>query len=123
MLKLSAVMIGSAKPKALVAFYEKVLGKAPGWEEVGWSGWQVGQAYFMVGEHSEVKGKAKEPQRVILTLETKKVKKEFKRIKELGAKVIREPYQIEDAWIATFADPDGNYFQLASPWDVNDKKK
>jgi predicted enzyme related to lactoylglutathione lyase len=32
--------------------------------------------------------------------------------------VIREPYQPGDvagAWIATFADPDNNYFQLLSP--------
>ena len=41
---------------------------------------------------------------------------EFARIKKLGAKVIKEPYEMEKMWIATFADPDGNYFQLMSPW-------
>jgi len=25
---------------------------------------------------------------------------------------------LEGGWIATFADPDGNYFQLMSPWEV-----
>jgi predicted enzyme related to lactoylglutathione lyase len=29
--------------------------------------------------------------------------------------VIREPYAIGDGWIATLADPDGNYFQLITP--------
>jgi predicted enzyme related to lactoylglutathione lyase len=32
--------------------------------------------------------------------------------------VIREPYRPDEtavAWIATFADPDDNYFQLLSP--------
>jgi predicted lactoylglutathione lyase len=35
----------------------------------------------------------------------------------VGAKVIKEPYQMGDAWISTLADPDGNYFQLMTPWD------
>jgi predicted enzyme related to lactoylglutathione lyase len=29
--------------------------------------------------------------------------------------VIKEPYEMEGGWIATLADPDGNYFQLVSP--------
>ncbi len=42
----------------------------------------------------------------------------FERIKGLGARVEREPYQpdgVSDMWLATFEDPDGNFFQLASP--------
>ncbi|MEX2012822.1 MAG: VOC family protein, partial [Candidatus Levyibacteriota bacterium] len=72
-----------------------------------------------IGEHSGVKGKAKEPQRIIINLETNEVKEEFERIKSVGAKVIKEPYEMEGAWIATFADPDGNYFQLMTPWKNN----
>jgi predicted enzyme related to lactoylglutathione lyase len=106
MLNLSA-MIGSAQPKALAEFYEKVLGKPADWAESGWYGWQVGSTSFGVGEHSEVKGKAKEPQRVIINFETDEVKAEFKRIKGLGAQVVKEPYEMEGMWIATFADPDG----------------
>ena len=44
------------------------------------------------------------------------VQKEFDRIKSLGAIVIKEPYDMGGMWIATLADPDGNYFQLMSPW-------
>ena len=39
-------------------------------------------------------------------------------MKAAGAIVIREPYSFEgmpDSWIATLADPDDNYFQLATP--------
>jgi predicted enzyme related to lactoylglutathione lyase len=54
---------------------------------------------------------------VILNFETKEVKDEFERIKGAGATVVKEPYEIEGMWIATFADPDGNYFQLMSPWE------
>ena len=120
-------MIGTSKPKEMAEFYEKVFDKKPDMHEGNWSGWQVGSCFFSVGEHSEVKGKAKEPQRVILNLETKEVKKEFERIKATGAEIIKEPYAMiaegeltddeNGMWIATFADPDGNYFQLMSPWD------
>ena len=116
MLDLNSIMVGSAKPEALAAFYEKVFKRAPDWAEGGWYGWQMGSSYFHIGEHSEVKGKAKEPQRVIFNFETRTVKAEFERIKGLGAAVIAEPYEMDGSKIATFADPDGNYFQLMSPW-------
>jgi predicted enzyme related to lactoylglutathione lyase len=116
MLNLSSVMVGSAKAKALAEFYEKVIGRAADWTEGGWYGWQVGDTHLIVGEHSEVKGKAKEPQRVILNFETRTVKKDFARIKELGATVIKDLYELDGSRIGTFADPDGNYFQVASPW-------
>ncbi len=117
MLNLSSIMIGTMQPKVLAEFYKKVFEKKADWSDGNWYGWQVGNTHFTIGEHSEVKGKAKEPQRIILNFETKKVKEEFERIKKLGAKVIKAPYEMEGAWIATFADPDGNYFQLMTPWD------
>ncbi|MBI2850493.1 MAG: VOC family protein [Chloroflexi bacterium] len=120
MLNLSSIMIGSAQPKVLAEFYEKVFGKPADLAEDSWYGWQAGNTYFMLGEHSEVKSKAKEPQRVILNFETEDVKGEFKRIKGQGAKVIKEPYEMEGSWIATFADPDGNYFQLMTPWEMGE---
>ena len=44
---------------------------------------------------------------------------EFGRLKAAGATVVQEPYQPNEdpeGWIATFADPDDNYFQLVSPF-------
>jgi len=110
-------MLGSAQQKVLAAFYQKVFGKKPDMVDNGWAGWMVGSTFIAVGTHSKVKGKAKEPARVMFTFETKQVKEEFKRIKGLGAKVIAEPYEMGSSWIATLADPDGNYFQLMSPWE------
>src|SRR3989304_4488972 len=124
MLNLNSIMLGSKKPKELAKFYEKVLGKEPDWADDGWYGWQAGDTHLTIGEHSEVKEKAKEPQRIILNFETREVKEEFERIKNLGATVIKEPYEMSDEgkmWIATFADPDGNYFQLMSPWEEEKK--
>jgi predicted enzyme related to lactoylglutathione lyase len=117
MLNLNSIMIGTKQPKVLAAFYEKILGKPAEMvdEEFGFYGWQAGAAYFSVLDHSEMGGHAKDPARVLLNFETAQVKEEFERIKALGATVIKEPYEMEGGWIATLADPDGNYFQLVSP--------
>ncbi len=117
MLNLNSIMVGSSQPQVLADFYEKVFGKPADMAEGDWHGWSVGSVFFSVGAHSEVKDKAKEPQRLIFNFETKEVKEEFERIKNIGATVIKEPYELEKMWIATFADPDGNYFQLMTPWE------
>ena len=117
MLNLNSVMIGTMQAKVMVAFYEGLLGKPADMvdKEHGFYGWQAGSSYFSVLEHSEMGGKAKDPGRILLNFETTQVKEEFERIKALGAVVIREPYQMGSGWLATLADPDGNYFQLITP--------
>jgi predicted enzyme related to lactoylglutathione lyase len=110
-------MVGTTQPKEMAEFYTKVFAKPADMSEGNWSGWSVGNCFFSVGEHSEVTGKASDPARMLFNLETTEVKEEFDRIKALGAEVIKEPYQMETAWIATIADPDGNYFQLMTPWE------
>lgn len=104
--------------KVMADFYEKVFGKKADMAEEKWHGWMVGSCYFNIGEHSEMNGSAKEPGRVMFNLETKEVKEEFERISQIeGAKTIKAPYEMEGMWIATLADPDGNYFQLMTPWE------
>jgi predicted enzyme related to lactoylglutathione lyase len=118
MLNLSGIMINSEDVSTLSEFYRKVLG-TPGWEQDGYVGWQVGSGLLMLGPHSEVKGTNEMPGRIMCNLETPDVKGEFDRIKGFGAQVVAEPYQpgagAGDMWLATLADPDGNYLQLASP--------
>lgn len=119
MLEMTGVMIGSEDPEALARFYTTIFGE-PTWKDQGFTGWQLGSAGLMVGAHSEVKGRNETPGRIIWNLETPDVNGEFERIERLGATVVREPYrpggsENESFWLATFEDPDGNYFQLASP--------
>ncbi len=118
-MKLSGVMLGSENPKALGEFYTKVFGEA-GWQEDDWFGFDIGGNNLMVGPHSDVKGKNADAPRVMYTIESDAVKEDFDRIKNCGAVVVAEPYNPNpdqpDMWLATLADPDGNYFQLASPW-------
>lgn len=117
MLSLNSIMIATKQPDVLATFYEKVIGKPPDMadRENGFFGWQVGNSYMGVLEHSDMGGNTKDPGRMMLNFETTQVQEEFERIKALGGKVIRAPYKIGEGWIATLADPDGNYFQLMTP--------
>lgn len=116
-MKLSGVLIGSENPQGLKDYYTKLFGK-PTWEDGGYFGWQFGDSGIAFGAHDQVKGKNREPGRVIWNIETTDVKGEFEKLKAAGATVVREPYQVGEepqGWIATLADPDNNYFQLMSP--------
>jgi len=121
-LNFNSVLIGSAQPQVLAEFYAKVFGRPADMSEGGYHGWQVGSCFLTVGEHTEIKGQAKEPARILLNFETSAVREEFARLKQLGVKVIKEPYTMDEAaegWIATLADPDGNFIQLMSPFDMS----
>ena len=117
MLNLNSVMIGTKQLQALSSFYEKILGKPADMvdAENGFYGWQVGSCFLGVLEHSEMGGSTKDPGRVMINFETEQVKEEFERVKALGAAVVHEPYEMGQGWIATLADPDGNYFQFMTP--------
>jgi predicted enzyme related to lactoylglutathione lyase len=117
-LNLNSIMIGTAQPGVLGEFYEKVFGRPADMHEDGWYMWQAGNCSLSIGEHSEVKGQAKEPSRFMLNLETTQVKEEFDRLKNLKATIIKEPYEMGGGWIATLADPDGNFIQLMTPWEM-----
>jgi predicted enzyme related to lactoylglutathione lyase len=124
MLNLNSLTIGSTRLKVLTDFYQDVLQIEPTMQDDNGTGWMVGSVFFGILNHSEMEGKTKDPGRVMFNLETPEVKEEFDRIKAIeGAEVIKEPYQMEGMtmWIATLADPDGNYFQLMSPWEEPEK--
>ncbi len=120
-MNLNSIMLGTDEPRRLADFYTRVLGE-PVWkdEESQWFGYKAGDGFISIGPHSEVAGKNNEPGRIILNYATDDVQGEFERIKATGAEVVAEPYQPGGAggmWLATFADADGNYFQLATPWE------
>jgi predicted enzyme related to lactoylglutathione lyase len=116
MLNLNSIMIGTTRPEVLGPFYEKFLGKpAESDLEQGFWSWQAGSTNLAVMRHSETAGNAQDPARLIFNFETTQVKEEFERIKAAGATVIQAPYEMGGGWVATLADPDGNYFQLVTP--------
>jgi predicted enzyme related to lactoylglutathione lyase len=121
-LNLNNIMLGSEDPRKLADFYTQVLGAPnPGWsdEANGWFGFQAGDGGLAIGPHSDVKGRNPQPGRIMFNLTTADVTGEFERIKATGAEVVAEPYEPgggEGMVMCTFADPDGNYFQLVPPW-------
>ena len=102
MLNFNSVLIGSTQSEALASFYARVFDRPADFAEGGYSGWQVGSAYWTVGPHSEMAGSAREPARILPNFETEQVKEEFERIKAVGATVVKAPYQMDGmpGWIA-----------------------
>lgn len=123
MLNFNSLLVFSENPAELSKFYEKVFNKKPDFTMESYTGFQIGAGWITIGPHDKVKGKSTNPERIMFNLETEDVKGEFERIKGVeGAQVIAEPYGDEEkpmeeggGVVATFADPDGNYFQLMSP--------
>jgi predicted enzyme related to lactoylglutathione lyase len=109
-----ALNIGSEDPKRLADYYTKLLG-APAMEGGGYSSWEIDGSLITVGPHDEVNGKNAHPGRLVWSILTSDAKGDFARYRAAGATVVRELYEDADApqfSIATFADPDDNYFQL-----------
>jgi len=64
-------------------------------------------------DHSKVRGKNKQPERIIFNLEVDDIKKETARLKKAKVKVVQDTYHVEGyGYITTFADLDDNFFQL-----------
>lgn len=118
----NSILLFSENPKDLAEFYKKILRAEPGWEGDGYTALTAGAGTIVIGPHDKVKGKSQNPERIMLNFEVTDVKGEFDRVKALGGKVIADPYHPEEekdndeGLIATFEDPDGNYFQLMSPY-------
>lgn len=124
MLNFNSVLLSTEDLNTLKDFYGKVFDKKPEMEDEGkYVGFLVGSCFLSIGLHDKIHGKAKDADRVLFNFETSEVKEEFERISKIeGVSVVKEPYEMGDGfWIATLADPDGNYFQLISPWNADEK--
>ena len=118
-MNLNGVQIGAEDAKKLAEFYTKVFGE-PKWAMPGdWFGWDVGSGHLFFGPHSDVKGQSTEPQRMMIALEDADVVSAFDALIAAGAKEVAKPYNPDpnskDFWLATVADPEGNYLELSSP--------
>jgi predicted enzyme related to lactoylglutathione lyase len=107
------VNITSEAPDKLIAFYRDVIELPPN-PEIGEGAFEVMPGVsFIVDGHSETKGKAKEPHRVLIDFFVDDLAAEQARLKSKGVKFVRE--EGKEQWggvISTFLDPDGNYCQL-----------
>jgi predicted enzyme related to lactoylglutathione lyase len=109
------VNICSEQPERLIRFYADVVGLPP-LPQVSPGAFRAGGAAFLVDGHSEVKGQAKEPQRVLLSFSVADVPAEQQRLEGDGVEFVRPA--TKEPWgglVATFRDLDGNYCQLVAP--------
>jgi predicted enzyme related to lactoylglutathione lyase len=117
-MNLNSILIGSDDPQRLADYYTRLFGE-PAWNDGGYTGWMIGSGALTVGSHDKVTGKNAHPGRIIWNIESADVAGDFERFKAAGATVVQEPYgpgdSTDEGLIATFADPDDNYFQLMSP--------
>jgi len=120
-MNLNGVQMGAEDAQKLAKFYTKSFGE-PKWAMPGdWYGWDIGGGHIFFGPHSEVKGTASEPQRIMIAIEAKDVQKSYDKLISAGGKEVAKPYNPDPKnkqfMQATVADPEGNYLQLASPWE------
>lgn len=117
---IESILLFSEKAKKLAKFYREVVGLKQSYEaEFGENneelfGFKIGKGpELVVMDHSKVKGKNKNPERIIFNLEVDDIKKEAGRLTRAKVKKMQDIYHVEGyGYIATFADVDGNYFQL-----------
>lgn len=117
---LEAVILSTEDAKKLADFYKDKVGLEIGEEmEIGEKGekgydFKIGNgAGLYILDHSDIKGKNPHGARVMFNLEVDDIEKELDRLKKAEVKVVQETYHVEGyGLIATFEDPDGNYFQF-----------
>ena len=117
---IESLMLFSQNAKNLAKFYREVVGLKQTMEaEMGekgenYFGFKIGKGPELgVMDHSKIKGKNKNPERIIFNLEVDDIKKEAKRLTGAKVKKIQNVYHVEGyGYIATFADVDGNFFQI-----------
>ena len=117
---IEGILLGSTNATKLAKFYREVVGLKQTMEfEMGEKN-EKGFAFefgsgsgLYINDHSKVKGKNKNPERLILNFEVGDIEKEVKRLKKEKVRVKQDIYHLEGyGYIATFVDPDGNFFQL-----------
>lgn len=123
---IDGILLFSENAAALAEFYIEKLGFKISYEgEIGDEGEEVYVFDFTDGtgfailDHSKIKGKRKEPERIMFNLQVDNIAYEVSNLEKQNVKKIQDIYRIEGyGLIATFEDMDGNYFQLVEIEEV-----
>ena len=107
-----SVLIWSEDAKRLVPFYRDVLGLKPQMENEGFAVFLLNGAGLVIGTHSEVQGRSRDPNRMMVNLRVDDCQAEYERLRGQGVEFVRAPTKDAIHIIATFHDPDGNTLQL-----------
>ncbi|MCH7577535.1 MAG: VOC family protein [Chloroflexi bacterium] len=107
-----SVLIWSEDVKRLVPFYRDVLGLKPQMESEGFTVFLLNGAGLAIGTHSEVQGRSRDPNRMMVNLRVDDCQAEYERLSKQGVEFSRTPTKDAIHIVATFHDPDGNVLQL-----------
>ena len=115
---ISAILIWSEDYRKLADWYQDKLELKPLEEmthpdDIG-VGFQVGNVYLWVGQHSKVKGPNKDIHRHMFNFVVDSVEAAYKRFEARGVKFLATPFKAPtfDKYFATFYDLDNNLVQL-----------
>ena len=116
---MESVLLFSENAKKLATFYKEKVGLKITFEaamdkddDMFEFKMKSGSPLYII-HHSKVKGKNKQPERMMFNLEVDDIEKEVKRLVKTGVKKTQDIYHVEGyGYISTFSDLDGNYFQL-----------
>lgn len=127
---LEAVNLFTANAKRLAAFYRDKVGLKVSFEGMMGKNEEIYELKLGKGpnlyviDHSNVKGKNKNPDMIIFNIEVDDIKKEVAKLVREKVKQVQPTYHVEGyGWISTFADVDGNYFQFVQVRPTPAKKK
>ncbi len=117
---IEAITLSTSKDNfdKLVKFYHETVGlqienEAEMGEDDQFTALKIGDGNLYIISHSDIHGESHEPARTMINIEVDDIEKETQRLKDAGAKEVEPVYHVEGyGYIATFADSDGNYFQL-----------
>lgn len=118
--KISTILIWSHDYKRLAMWYQKVfnlkaLEQINDPQDTGiLFEFPDGQPWLWVGEHSEIKGKNKDPLRIMFNINVDSVAQAYTYLKKKNVTCIAKPFHAPtmEKWFATFSDPDGNTVQI-----------
>lgn len=113
-MKVNSLLINltSEDPELMRSFYDDIV-ELPRRDGMGEGAFALGDATLVIDGHSETRGQAQEPQRVLIDFFVDDLGAEQSRLEARGVEFIRKGGK--EYWggiISTFLDPDGNYCQL-----------
>ncbi len=115
--QIAGVMIFTEDVARLTAFYRDKLGftvDEDRGKSVMFATPQPGGTQLAIESHSEIRGRSKEPDRIMINLRVEDCRRLYDELREKEVEFVAEPYADPDGAyvVATLRDPDGNTLQL-----------
>jgi len=121
--KISCVLIWSQNYQKLADWYQEVFNFKITWrvEHPDDTGIEFtlpgGNPWLWIGKHSQVKGKNKDPHRIMLNIDVDSIDETYQHLLKHKVKILAEPFKAPtfDKWFVSFYDLDGNILQCIGP--------